>query len=189
MDSSFRGCFLSYMQMNLEKRHRESLRVAVDRVVMENLDYLVRFAFFKVGDKEVAEDLVHDAILRFLEKEPADVDAAKLRMYLYRIVYNLCTGYLSKGGWAERWLHSPLDSCDFAACPESEIIEKEEVARINNLLDSLSDKESDVIRMNVVDGLSFVEISEILDTPVTTVKSRFKAGMERLRKQYFKTSE
>ncbi len=33
------------------------------KVVQDNLDYLVRFAFFRIGDKDEAEDIVSDAVL------------------------------------------------------------------------------------------------------------------------------
>lgn len=38
--------------------------------------------------------------------------------------------------------------------------------------------------MNVVDGLSFVEISSILSIPQSTAKSRYKSGMDKLRNLY-----
>ena len=56
--------------------------------------------------------------------------------------------------------------------------------RINAILDSLPLREADIIRMNVIDGLSFVEISSILSIPPSTAKSRYKSGMDKLRKQY-----
>lgn len=58
----------------------------------------------------------------------------------------------------------------------------EDADRINTLLDSLPTREADIIRMNVIDNLSFVEISSILSIPQSTAKSRYKSGMDRLRK-------
>lgn len=65
-------------------------------------------------------------------------------------------------------------------------LDLEEIERLNGILDSLPDKEAEVVRMNVIDELTFAEISQILSTPASTVKSRFKTGMEKLRKQYLK---
>ncbi len=59
-----------------------------------------------------------------------------------------------------------------------------EPRRINTLLDRLPGRESEVIRMRVVDELQFVEIADILSIPATTAKSRFKSGMDRLRTLY-----
>lgn len=65
-----------------------------------------------------------------------------------------------------------------------EVMDLEDADRINAILDSLPLREADIIRMNVIDGLSFVEISSILAIPQSTAKSRYKSGMDKLRKQY-----
>ena len=40
----------------------------ISRIIEDNLDYLVRFAFYRLGNHDEAEDLVYDAVLKFLEK-------------------------------------------------------------------------------------------------------------------------
>lgn len=39
----------------------------MEQVVRDNLDYLVRFAFFRVQNKAVAEDIVYEAVARVME--------------------------------------------------------------------------------------------------------------------------
>ncbi len=69
---------------------------------------------------------------------------------------------------------------------DDEALDLEDADRINACLDSLPSREADIIRMNVIDGLSFVEISGILSIPQSTAKSRYKSGMEKLRKLFIK---
>ncbi len=64
---------------------------------------------------------------------------------------------------------------------DDEALDLEDADRINACLDSLPSREADIIRMNVIDGLSFVEISGILSIPQSTAKSRYKSGMEKLK--------
>jgi RNA polymerase sigma-70 factor (ECF subfamily) len=64
-------------------------------------------------------------------------------------------------------------------------LENEEINRINALLNGLPINEAEIIRMNVTDGLSFVEISRVLEIPQSTAKSRFYSGMKKLRQKYF----
>lgn len=158
------------------KKTRRHLTV---RVIEENLDYLVRFAFYRTGNRTVAEDIVYDAVLRFLEKKPEDIKPESVRLYLFRIVYNLC---LDKARTEKRG-EIPVDGLDIEDTTD-DILDLEEVDRINACLDSLPQREADIIRMNVVDGLSFVEISCILSIPQSTAKSRFKSGMDKLRKLF-----
>ena len=62
-----------------------------------------------------------------------------------------------------------------------EALDLEDADRINACLDALPLREADVIRMHVIDGWSFVEISGILSIPQSTAKSRYKSGMDKLR--------
>lgn len=156
-------------------------RQIVGEVIKNNLDYLVRFATLRIGNKADSEDIVHEAVRRFLETDIARIKPDNLRMYLFRIVYNLCQDFFN----TTRCLRPISDSdCDIPDMTKEDELDMEEVERLNRLLDNLTHKEAEVIRMNVMDELSFVEISQILSTPVSTVKSRFKSGMDKLRKQY-----
>lgn len=69
---------------------RKSKRNIVGKTIEENLDYLVAFAFYRLGNRAEAEDVVYDAVLRFLEKVPDEVKPESVRLYLFRIVHNLC---------------------------------------------------------------------------------------------------
>lgn len=149
------------------------------KIIESNLDYLVRFAFFRLGNRMEAEDLVHDAILKLLEKNPTEIKPESLRLYLFRIVHNLCID-------RKRTKTNDLNLTDSFEIEDKadDILDIEEADRINVCLDSLPEKESEIIRMRVVDNLSFSDISQILSAPQSTVKSRFKSGMDKLRKLF-----
>ena len=158
-------------------------RQLLDEVIEANLNYLVRFATLRIGCKADAEDVVHEAVRRILETDISKIKHDSIRMYLFRVVYNLCKDFYI----GERSLR-PLTETD-DEIPDSsreEELDIEEIERLNTLLGTLPEREAEVVRMNVMDELSFVEISQILSTPASTVKSRFKSGMDKLRKQYIK---
>lgn len=157
-------------------------RQMLGEVIEENLSYLVRFATIRIGNKADAEDVVHEAVRRLLEADIAGIKKGSVRMYLFRIVYNLCKDrYASPRGM--RTLSETDEDIPDTTTEENQ--DFEEIERLNRLLDCLPEREAEVVRMNAMDGLSFVEISKILATPASTVKSRFKSGMDKLRKQYF----
>ena len=158
---------------------KKSKRNNMSKIIEDNLDYLVRFAYYRIGNHIEAEDLVYDAVLRFLEKAPEDIKPESVRLYLFRIVYNLCLDS-ARTGRNDRVTIDGIDIEDRA----SDIIDLEDADRINACLDSLPQREADVIRMNVIDNLSFVEISGVLSIPQSTAKSRYKSGMDKLRKLF-----
>lgn len=148
------------------------------KIIEENLDYLVRFAYFRLGNHVEAEDIVYDAVLRYLEKAPDDIKPESGRLYLFRIVHNLCN---NKTRERKNWI--PIDEIDVED-RTTDILDWEDADRISICLYSLPQCEADVIRMNVIDNLSFVEISGILSIPQSTAKSRYKSGMDKLRKLF-----
>ena len=156
-------------------------RKNIDEVIEANLDALVRFAYFRIGDRVEAEDIVYDAVLRLLENSNKVNDA---KCYLFRIVYNLCQDKFRK----KQVSIVPFENIDLHNETENQL-DQEEIDRINRLLDGLPPNEEEIVRMNVVDELSFVEISRILNLPQSTAKSRFYSGMKKLREKYFTTNQ
>ena len=59
--------------------------------------------------------------------------------------------------------------------------EKDEFLRINRLLATLPQEQSETLRLRIYSECTFSEIAEIMQVPVTTAKSRFKYGIEKLR--------
>lgn len=169
----------------MNKSTNKTKRQVLNELIADNLDYLVRFAMFRVGNRCDAEDIVYDSILRLLDARRIEsLSPQNLRMYLYRMVYNRCVDFYRNKG-REYFVNIDSESVGDIQSYD-DVLDLEEISRLNELLDSLPERESEVVRMNLMDGLSFVEIGQILDIPATTVKSRFKTGMEKLKARYFK---
>ncbi len=156
-------------------------RSNIDKVIVANLDGLTRFAYFRTGDRADAEDIVHEAVLRLLENSGRVNDA---KCYLFRIVYNLCQDKFRK----KRVSTIPVETVELPDETENRL-DQEEIDRINRLLDGLPPNEAEIVRMNVIDELSFVEISHILNLPQSTAKSRFYSGMKKMRQKYFTNNQ
>lgn len=152
-------------------------------VIEANLNYLVRFATIRLGSKADAEDVVYESVNRILEIDISKINRDSIRMYLFRIVYNLCKDFFVSGRNIRQLTKADDEIPDIS---KEDALDIEEIERLDGLLDSMPEREAEIIRMNVMDGLSFVEISQILSAPESTVKSRFKSGMDKLRNKFFK---
>ena len=133
----------------------------IDEVIAANLDAGVRFAYFRLGNRAEAEDIVYEAVLRLLENSNKVNDA---KCYLFRIVYNLCQDKFRK----KTALTVPVETVDLPDETENQL-DQQEIDRINRLLDGLPPHVAEIVRMHVVDELSFVEICDILNLPQSTV--------------------
>lgn len=137
---------------------------------------LFRYAFFRVGDRADAEDVVQDAFLK-AASTPAAIKNPKA--YLFRTVTNGCIDSMKRKSKLlpiEQRMTAPSQSDEFEA--------QQEQQRIALLLGKLPNKQAEVIRLHIHANLKFTEIAEVLEIPATTVKSRFTSGIERL-KQLF----
>ena len=101
--------------------------------------------------------------------------------YLYRSVSNECISYYRK-----------KININFISLEEALNISEEnrsdfmeDVARINRILTIIPEEQAEVIRLRTICDKSFTEISQILDVPVTTIKSRFKYGIDKIRNEFF----
>ncbi len=138
-------------------------------------DGLVRFAYCRLRNLADAEDVVQDALVRaYLERERLRAVAAVLP-YLYRMVANRCTDLLRKRRHAGAAIEEASGLC--AADPGIARLE-----RIGALLAKLPAAQAEAIRLRVFGELSFDEAAHAEGVPVATIKSRFRYGVERLRK-------
>ncbi len=131
---------------------------------------LYRFAVMRGLGREDAEDVVQEAFVRFATAK----SVANAKAYLYRTVSNGVIDLLRR-----QKPHTTLSE-QLPAEPDN-TPDRQETERIAGLMAHLSDEQAEVVRLRTFASLRFTEIAEILDTPVTTVKSRFKAAIERLR--------
>ncbi|MCH6569668.1 MAG: RNA polymerase sigma factor, partial [Acidobacteria bacterium] len=65
---------------------------------------------------------------------------------------------------------------------ETQLAVQEEIELVREAFKELPEEQKTVILMKEYQGLKFHEISEILDIPLSTVKSRMYLGLKTLRK-------
>jgi RNA polymerase sigma-70 factor, ECF subfamily len=162
----------------------------LDIFIEKHQNKLVHHAFFRVGIKQEAEDIVQNVIVKmYLEREKF-ININNSLAYVFKMVSNSCLDYHRKNKKTQIEL---VD--DYSEVLNEQMNDKlpmvieEEYEKINNILSMIPNEQSEVIRFKILDELSFVEIAKIYEIPVTTVKSRFKYGIEKLKKMILKQKE
>jgi RNA polymerase sigma-70 factor, ECF subfamily len=154
--------------------------------IRTNQNRLVRHAFFRLGNKEEAEDVVQEVMIRIYQERESRTNVENPLSYVFRMVYNACIDRLRKSpvtGSAVS-LESAGSTKINHMNREQEIIAREEYERLNRILKEIPGEQAEVIRLRIFDELSFTEISELLKVPVTTIKSRFSYGITKLRNHF-----
>ena len=139
---------------------------------------LLNFVFQFLGDIEQAEDVVQDTMLRLYEKKHYYKEIAKFSTWLYTIARNLAntelrkkkrrkTTYLSQLS-KERQFEIPAIQDDVDQPLQNEYVND----RIQSAINNLSEHFKVVIILRDIQELSYEEISNIVEVPLGTIKSR-----------------
>jgi len=151
-----------------------------ERLVEATQDDLVNFAFHQLRNQDDAEDAVQDVYVQAYRDRSKRQHIIEVRPYLFRMVRNRCTDL-----HRARLRHPVEPMTDQAASIEdtfSMVAAQEQSKELNRLLDDLPSREAEVIRLRAHSELSFAEIAIVVGASVPTVKSRFRYGLDKLRR-------
>ncbi len=155
-------------------------------------DKIYQLCYRMLGNAHEAEDIAQEAFIRaYVNIHTYDMNK-KFSTWLYRIATNLSIDRIRKKK-PDYYLDAEVSGTDGltmysqiaaeAALPEEELETMELQQTIQAEILKLPDKYRTVIVLKYIDELSLIEISEILDIPIGTVKTRIHRGREALRKQ------
>lgn len=171
----------------MEKENDIALRELADALKAERRN-LLRYAACRLGSREDAEDALQDVFLRLHARlsAPDGLQIRDLRSYLFRTLSNVCAKGLSHAG---RMPTVPLDPTMRLADATYDGLDEADCVRIARLLAEIPEEQAEVIRLRIYADNSFAEVAGILALPVPTVKSRFRSGLEKLRKAMHRKHE
>lgn len=155
----------------------------LENVITVFQDQLFRFAFFRTGCFADSQDIVQEVFIKLYNDHKCLTSVNNLKQYLFRSVSNACIDYHRKN---KKQLFDPIEKAmlhfnGHEKEASASLIQVEEYNRLEQLLNGLPHEQSEIIRLRIFDNLSFVEIAEMQELPVTTVKSRFKYGIDKLK--------
>ncbi|MED2947419.1 RNA polymerase sigma factor SigW [Bacillus subtilis] len=155
-------------------------------------DKIYQLCYRMLGNVHEAEDIAQEAFIRaYVNIDSFDINR-KFSTWLYRIATNLTIDRIRKkkpdyyldaevAGTEGLTMYSQI-AAD-GVLPEDAVVSLELSNTIQQKILKLPDKYRTVIVLKYIDELSLIEIGEILNIPVGTVKTRIHRGREALRKQ------
>ena len=161
---------------------------ALQNIYMQESHRLLGVALRIVRQRQVAEDVVHDAFLNIWAKAGSfDATRGSGRGWIYSIVRNHALNMVRNG---EREVALGDDALDDLASAESlrqapgmsDAFElHNDLGRLHDCLTHLDPAKRNSILYAYVDGCSHAEISQRLDSPLGTVKAWIKRGLRSLK--------
>lgn len=183
------------MDALVNKRIKEVLKGdqnAFAEIVELYQDKLYRVCFRMLGNRHEAEDIAQEAFVRAFVNIHTFDTKRKFSTWLYRIGTNLCIDRIRKkkpdyyldaevSGTEGLNMYSQIAASE--ELPEDQVMKMEMQDRVQYEISRLPDKYRAVIVLKYMEDLPLQEISEILEMPLGTVKTRIHRGREALRKQ------
>jgi len=153
----------------------------VRHIIARELPRLRRYArALMSGDPHGADDLVQQALERALERTHLFQPGTNMRAWLFTILHNINANNHRKLAARPRevW-DEDVPEAAFAVAPDAQ--GKLELRDMARALDQLPLEQRETILLVSLEGLSYKEISEVLNVPIGTVMSRLARGRDRLR--------
>lgn len=145
---------------------------------------LYRFSFNILKDKSISEEIVSDIMLKVWQMGNKLSQIQHLKLFLITSVKNACFTYLASKKHQQS-LSESIDQDDKTACnadsPEELYIYSEVTQRVNMVILSLPMKCQMVFRLIKEEGLSYKEVSKVLEISQNTIETHMKIALRKIR--------
>jgi RNA polymerase sigma-70 factor (ECF subfamily) len=177
-------------------------RRSFEKQMLPHLDALYRSALGMTKNPGDAEDLVQDTFLRAFQFFDQFQGGTNARAWLFRIMTNLyINAYRRRTREPERVSYDDLE--DFylfnrlsdahgpgsGTTPEQEVVTRIEVDAIREAVNQLPDEYRDTVVLADLNDFSYLEIAEMLQIPIGTVRSRLSRGRRLVQKALWTYTE
>jgi RNA polymerase sigma-70 factor, ECF subfamily len=176
-----------------------ALRERFERDVVPLLSSLYGAALRMTRNPSDAEDLVQETYLRAYRGFAGFKEGTNLKAWLYRILTNsFINTYRKKqrepqtvdgpDDIDEWYLYDKLGGRSVETSAENEVLDQMPDEDVKRALESLPENFRIPVLLADVEGFSYKEIAEIMDTPIGTVMSRLHRGRKALEKALWDTA-
>lgn len=153
-------------------------------LVDKRIDVLYKIAFTYVKNEDLASDVVQDSILRSYKHIESLKEKEKFNSWITTILVNRCREVLRQNKKVsffelkeEILDHNKVTNVYY----DNDYIKVENKIDVLNMLQNIDEKYREVITLKYLGDYTLKEISNILDIPQGTVKSRLNFGIKKLK--------
>jgi RNA polymerase sigma-70 factor, ECF subfamily len=147
-------------------------------------------AYRMMGDRQAAEDLVQEAFLSVWRSARSyRAERGSVRTWILSIVHNRGIDQLRTMA-SRRRVHDKVEATTSGAQPSEAFAEtwrNSQREQVREALRILPPEQLKVLELGYFSGYTHVEIADLLDLPLGTVKGRMRLGLQKIR-EYFDTS-
>jgi RNA polymerase sigma-70 factor (ECF subfamily) len=152
-----------------------------------------RYAVSKFHDSDEALDITQEVLVAAYEALSSFRRESKFSTWFYSIMVNYCNNYRRKSGRMKTVSLNPVSSGeeyelqipDERENPEEAVIMSDSLRIVREELMRLPEEYREILMMRDIDGLSYNEITELLNINMSNVKVRIHRGRELLKNRLY----
>jgi RNA polymerase sigma-70 factor (ECF subfamily) len=136
---------------------------------------LYRYALYMTGNTQDAEDAVQEAVISAWRSVHNLKENDKFKLWLFKILTNKCKTLLIRNNKSHDAL--PIDEYDFIGADDDFTVSTE----LKSALQSLTPPDGQIIMLSIIGGFKSDELAQIYNMKPSTIRSRQKRGLEKLK--------
>jgi len=166
---------------------------AYEPLVLKYQDRLFNSLMQVARSREEAEDVAQEAFVQAYVKLDTFQQHSTFYTWLYRIAFNLALSRRRRKRLEVSVEHTKeaagLEPTDPGEAPEEQLNRSERQAQVHAALGRLSEEHRAILVLREMEGFPYETISEMLDLPVGTVRSRLHRARSQLRDELMEILE
>lgn len=163
-------------------KFKRGSRDALRRIYEKYRDDLLRLATALLGERSLAEDIVHDVFICFVRSARQFQLTGSLKGYLATCVANRARNVnRAKQQRHTAALDEAWQIASASKRPDQWIICSEELKQLSDALLQLPYDQREAITLHLQGEMKFREIAKLQDVSIKTVQSRCRYGLDKLR--------
>ncbi|MBW9148864.1 RNA polymerase sigma factor [Clostridium sp. CM028] len=174
----------------LIKEIQSGNQYAMEILVKNNYKLLFSFIYRHIGDYHTSYDITQEVLIKLVKSIKSYKDEGKFKNWLLRIAANTCNDYFRSSGAIKNKSNIELNTniIDKNSNVYEIMSRKIERQKIKNAITTLPEFQRNAIILKYYHDLKIKDIAYITQSNESTVKSRLKQGIGKL-KQVFERSE
>lgn len=159
---------------------QEAFELLVNRYHGPLLNYTTR----QLTDRQKAQDIVQETFIRLIRHMRTHGALEHVRSWMYRVAQNMCKDYWKSAAYRSEGLAGDElpDPHDPAPDAQEQVERQETSKEIAASLESLPDVQQEIIKLRFFHDLKLQEIADLVDLPLSTVKTHLYNGLRKLKK-------
>ena len=141
-------------------------------------EWVYGLAFRLCGSREDAQEVLQEVFIYFFNKFPGFELRSTLKTFLYPVVKNTTISNIRK-----KRKVIPIDDSAVMNIPDDRLNWDAELRNLSEYMEGFSKEDKELVLLRFYDELQLIEISEIFNVPVGTIKSRLNRLLSRLREK------